>query len=105
VDWVHNPLTGRCFGPRWTRGQNAARASPECGLTDDAKARSSPQLQKKIERILPVLTTGFGDWGNAGVELAAVDSGGSGSRSMAKRRGNREVDARCKVGALGHLLQ
>jgi hypothetical protein len=53
---------------------------------------------------------GFGDWGNAGVELAAVDSGGSGSRLTAKRRGNREVepklgvDAGCKDSALGRLL-
>jgi hypothetical protein len=33
-------------------------------LVNDARARSSPWLQKKIEGILSVLTTGFGDWGN-----------------------------------------
>jgi hypothetical protein len=59
---------------------------------------------------LPDLTTGFGEQGNAGVELAAVDSGGSGSHSTAKQRGNGEmepelgVDAGCKDGALGLLL-
>jgi hypothetical protein len=67
-------------------------------------------MQKKIEEILPVLTAGFDDWGNVGVELAAVDSGGSGSHSMTKWRRNREVepelgvDTGCKDGALGLLL-
>jgi hypothetical protein len=50
------------------------------------------RLQKKIEGMLPVLTMGFGDRGNGGVELATVDSGGSGSRSTVKRRGNGEVE-------------
>jgi hypothetical protein len=55
---------------QWTRGQNAIGASPECGLIDDARARSSPRLQKKIEGILPVLTVGFGDRGNGGMRPA-----------------------------------
>jgi hypothetical protein len=32
-------------------------------------ARSLPRLEKKIEGILPVLTTGFGDRGNGEVRL------------------------------------
>jgi hypothetical protein len=42
----------------------------ECGLVDDARAQSSPRLQKKIEGILPVLTVGFGDRVNGGVRPA-----------------------------------
>jgi hypothetical protein len=66
--------------------------------------------RKEIEGILRVLTMGFGDQGDAAVELVALDNGGGGSRSTAKRRGNGEVepelgvDAGCKDGALGRLL-
>jgi hypothetical protein len=42
------------------------------GFVDDARARSSPRLQKKIEGILPVLTAGFGDRGNGGVRPTAI---------------------------------
>jgi hypothetical protein len=42
----------------------------ECGLVDDARAWSSPRLQKKIEGMLLVLNTGFGDRGNGGVRPA-----------------------------------
>jgi hypothetical protein len=83
------------------------------------RSAGSPMMQghrahcgcrKKIEGILPVLTMSFGDRGDAGVELAVVDNGGSGSHSTMKRRGNGEmepelgVDAGCKDGALGRLL-
>jgi hypothetical protein len=70
VDWVHNPSTGQRFGPWWTQGQNTTGASPECGLIDDARAPSSPWLQKKVKGILPVLTAVFGDRGNGGVRPA-----------------------------------
>jgi hypothetical protein len=45
---------------------------------------------KKIEGILTVLIIGFGDRGNARVELAAVDSGGNASRSTEKWKGETE---------------
>jgi hypothetical protein len=60
--------TTRRPGGASVHGGPEDRTPPECGLVDDARARSSPQLQKKIEGILSVLTAGFGDRGNGGVK-------------------------------------
>jgi hypothetical protein len=71
-------------------------------LVDDARARSSSRLQKKIEGILPVLPAGFGDRGNGWVRPAVKRSrrqrwcsvSGDWGRGEERRRGAASAEQR-----------
>jgi hypothetical protein len=56
VDRVHGVVDRRCSRSMVDSLTECGRSSLECGLTDDAMARSLPQLQKKIEGPLENLT-------------------------------------------------
>jgi hypothetical protein len=77
VDWA---LRRSMVDEGW---QRSSSSSELCRLAIPVDGRSL-QRREKGEGSNAVLTKGFNDQGKGRVELAAVDNGGSGSRSMAK---------------------